>query len=89
LSPIGTTTASTPFFSNHGLQAVYPTIQAELFPAAVRVFGIGLSHQVADRVMRQSHRRCGWATTEDGGEPGRGRASRPTRVEGLTDHCCS
>ncbi|MEV8150493.1 MFS transporter [Arthrobacter sp. NPDC080073] len=27
-------------------QAVYPTIQAELFPAAVRVSGIGLSHQL-------------------------------------------
>jgi MFS family permease len=27
-------------------QAVYPTIQAELFPASVRVSGIGLSHQL-------------------------------------------
>ena len=27
-------------------QAVYPTIQAELFPAAVRVSGIGFSHQL-------------------------------------------
>lgn len=27
-------------------QAVYPTIQAELFPASVRVSGIGLAHQV-------------------------------------------
>ena len=27
-------------------QAVYPTIQAELFPAAVRVSGIGLAHQI-------------------------------------------
>lgn len=27
-------------------QAVYPTIQAELFPAAVRVSGIGFSHQI-------------------------------------------
>jgi MFS family permease len=27
-------------------QAVYPTIQAELFPAAVRVSGIGLAHQL-------------------------------------------
>ncbi|QTI90069.1 MFS transporter [Streptomyces sp. AgN23] len=27
-------------------QGVYPTIQAELFPAAVRVSGIGLAHQI-------------------------------------------
>jgi MFS transporter, MHS family, alpha-ketoglutarate permease len=27
-------------------QAVYPTIQAELFPASVRVSGIGCSHQL-------------------------------------------
>jgi MFS transporter, MHS family, alpha-ketoglutarate permease len=27
-------------------QAVYPTIQAELFPASVRVSGIGFSHQL-------------------------------------------
>lgn len=27
-------------------QAVYPTIQAELFPAAVRVSGIGFAHQI-------------------------------------------
>jgi MHS family alpha-ketoglutarate permease-like MFS transporter len=27
-------------------QAVYPTIQAELFPASVRVSGIGFSHQI-------------------------------------------
>ncbi|WHP61131.1 hypothetical protein QMY03_09595 [Arthrobacter sp. KFRI-F3372] len=27
-------------------QAVYPTIQAELFPASVRVAGIGFAHQI-------------------------------------------
>lgn len=32
-------------------QAVYPTIQAELFPAAVRVSGIGLAHQIVIAVF--------------------------------------
>jgi MFS family permease len=32
-------------------QAVYPTIQAELFPAAVRVSGIGFSHQIVIAVF--------------------------------------
>ncbi len=32
-------------------QAVYPTIQAELFPAAVRVSGIGFSHQLVIAVF--------------------------------------
>jgi MFS family permease len=32
-------------------QSVYPTIQAELFPAAVRVSGIGFSHQIVIAVF--------------------------------------
>jgi MHS family alpha-ketoglutarate permease-like MFS transporter len=32
-------------------QAVYPTIQAELFPASVRVSGIGFSHQLVIAVF--------------------------------------
>jgi MHS family alpha-ketoglutarate permease-like MFS transporter len=32
-------------------QAVYPTIQAELFPASVRVSGIGFSHQIVIAVF--------------------------------------
>ncbi|MCQ9164008.1 MFS transporter [Arthrobacter sp. STN4] len=32
-------------------QAVYPTIQAELFPAAVRVSGIGFAHQIVIAVF--------------------------------------
>jgi MFS transporter, MHS family, alpha-ketoglutarate permease len=32
-------------------QAVYPTIQAELFPAAVRVSGIGFAHQIVIAVL--------------------------------------
>lgn len=32
-------------------QAVYPTMQAELFPAAVRVSGIGLAHQIVIAVF--------------------------------------
>lgn len=32
-------------------QAVYPTIQAELFPASVRVSGIGFSHQLVIAVL--------------------------------------
>jgi len=32
-------------------QSVYPTIQAELFPAAVRVSGIGLAHQIVIAVF--------------------------------------
>jgi MFS family permease len=32
-------------------QAVYPTIQAELFPATVRVSGIGLAHQIVIAVF--------------------------------------
>jgi MFS transporter, MHS family, alpha-ketoglutarate permease len=32
-------------------QSVYPTIQAELFPASVRVSGIGFSHQIVIAVF--------------------------------------
>jgi MFS transporter, MHS family, alpha-ketoglutarate permease len=32
-------------------QAVYPTIQAELFPASVRVSGIGFSHQLVIAIL--------------------------------------
>ena len=32
-------------------QAVYPTIQAELFPASVRVSGIGFSHQMVIAIL--------------------------------------
>ena len=32
-------------------QAVYPTIQAELFPASVRVSGIGFAHQIVIAVF--------------------------------------
>lgn len=32
-------------------QAVYPTIQAELFPASVRVSGIGFAHQIVTAVF--------------------------------------
>lgn len=32
-------------------QSVYPTIQAELFPASVRVSGIGFAHQIVIAVF--------------------------------------